>query len=281
MIPPDLLRAFVAVAECGSFTTAARQLGTRQSTVSQQIRRLEDLAGRRLLERDTHRVALSAEGEAFLDHARRVLEAHGRLDAHLSGLHLRGQLRFGACEDFVLSALPEVLALFSSRHPDVDIALTVGLSETLYEQFDAGLLDIVFVKKRRGERRGVIAWRETVGWVARPEFRLDPGAPVPLLIYPPPSVTRALALDTLDRAGRAWRVAFTCPGLGGLTAAARAGMGVMPHSLRLIPPGLAALRPAGALPDLPAIEFAVIRPGGKNPVTEALTAAILHWANAA
>jgi hypothetical protein len=93
---------------------------------------------RRLLARDTHRVALSAEGQAFLDHARRVLAAHGQMDAHLSGLRLRGRLRFGACEDFVLSALPDVLALFSRRHPDVDVALTVALSETLYDQFDAG-----------------------------------------------------------------------------------------------------------------------------------------------
>lgn len=278
MIGPDLLRAFVTVAECGSFTGAARTLGTRQSTVSQQIRRLEELAGRRLLARDTHRVALSAEGEAFLDHARRVLDAHGRMDAHLSGLRLRGQLRFGACEDFVLSALPDVLAQFSRRHPDVDVALTVALSETLYDQFDAGGLDIMFVKKRPGERRGVTAWRETVGWVASPDFRLDPGEAVPLLLYPPPSVTRALALDTLDRARTPWRVAFTSGSLSGLTAAARAGLGVMPHSLRLVPQGLAPLRPPGTLPELPAIEFAVIAPGGHNLAAEALTAAILHWA---
>lgn len=280
MIGPDLLRAFATVAECGSFTGAARLLGTRQSTVSQQIRRLEDLAGRRLLARDTHKVSLSAEGEAFLDHARRVLDAHARMEAHLAGLRLRGQLRFGACEDFVLSALPDVLAQFGRRYPDVDVALTVALSETLYEQFDAGQLDIIFVKKRPGERRGVTAWRETVGWVAAPEFRHDPAEAVPLLLYPPPSVTRALALDTLDRARVPWRVAFTSGGLSGLTAAARAGLGVMPHSLRLVPQGLAPLRPHGALPELPGIEFAVIGPGGRAPAAEALTAAILHWAAA-
>lgn len=279
MIGPDLLLAFVTVAECGSFTGAARVLGMRQSTVSQQIRRLEDLARRRLLARDTHRVALSTEGEAFLDHARRVLAAHGQMDAHLSGMRLRGRLRFGACEDFVLSALPDVLALFASRHPDVDVALTVGLSETLYDQFDAGQLDMVLVKKRKTERRGVTAWRETVGWVSRPDHRVEPGEPVPLLLYPPPSVTRALALDTLERERRTWRVAFTSGSLSGLTAAARAGLGVMPHSLRLIPQGLAPVRSHGDLPELPGIEFAVLGPGGNHPAAEALTAAILHWAD--
>ncbi|MFW9777186.1 LysR family transcriptional regulator, partial [Brucella melitensis] len=50
---PDLLLAFVTVAETGSFTAAARALGTRQSTVSQQIKRLEASLGRSLFSRDT------------------------------------------------------------------------------------------------------------------------------------------------------------------------------------------------------------------------------------
>jgi DNA-binding transcriptional LysR family regulator len=78
------------------------------------------------------------------------------MDAHLAGMRLRGRLRFGACEDFVLGPARRAGAV-ASRHPDVDVALTVGLSETLYDQFDAGQLDIMLVKKRpdratRGDR---------------------------------------------------------------------------------------------------------------------------------
>jgi molybdate transport repressor ModE-like protein len=275
-IPPDLLRTFAAIADTGSFTAAARSLGLQQSTVSQHIKRLEALSGRRLLDRDTHRVALTPDGESVLEHARQVLEAHERMARFLSDTPLRGRLRFGACEDFVLSALPDVLAAFVRRHPEVDLELAAGLSEDLYDRFDAGGLDVVFVKRREGDRRGVTAWREPIAWVGRADHRLDPDAPIPLLLYPPPSVTRAKAMAALEASRHPWRIAFTSASLAGLSAAARAGIGVMPHSLRLIPPGLAPI-PTG-LPALPDIEFVVIGPGGLNPVAEALIAVILQWA---
>ncbi len=279
MIHPDLLRTFIAVAEAKTFTGAARALRLRQSTVSQQIRRLEEAVGRRLLDRDTHRVALSAEGEVMLDHARRVLDAHERMGRYLTGTPLRGRLRIGASEDFVLSALPDVLADFGRRYPEVNLELTAGLSEDLYEAFDAGSLDILFVKRRTGDRRGVVAWSEPIVWVGRADTRLPAeDAPLPLLLYPPPSVTRARALDTLEAIGRPWRVTFTSASLTGLSAAARAGIGIMPHSARLIPPGLAVLPANAGLPPLPVIEFVVIGPGGHNPVADALTSAILQWA---
>ena len=262
LIPVDLLQTFVAVAEAGSFTGAGRRLGVRQSTISQQIQRLEEWTRRRLIDRDTHRLALTAQGELVLDHARAILDRHTRLQRHLSAAPLRGRLRFGASEDFVLSALPDVLAAFVRRNGEVDLELTAGLSANLYDAFDAGLLDLILVKRRTGDRRGVTVWQEPIAWGAHPDFRVDPTAPLPLLLYPPPSVTRALALETLERQGRDWRVAFTSASLTGLTAAARAGIGVIPHSGRLMPAGLAAVAHEPGLPLLPGMEFVVIGPGG-------------------
>lgn len=281
LIPVDLLETFVAVAELGSFTGAARMLGIRQSTVSQHVQRLEQRAGRRCIDRTTHRVMLTPDGEVLLAHARAILDGHRRLQNHLSAAPLRGRLRLGASEDFVLSALPDVLAAFARRHPDVDLELRAGLSDDLYDAFDAGQLDLIFVKRRQGDRRGTSVWQEPIVWVGHPEFPLVQDAPLPLLLYPPPSVTRALALDLLERSGRSWRVAFTSASLTGLSAAARAGIGLMPHSGRLMPPGLSILAPREGLPVLPLIEFVVIGPGGTNPAIDALCATILHWGGSA
>jgi DNA-binding transcriptional LysR family regulator len=278
-IHPDLLRSYAAVAEAGSFTGAARGLGIRQSTVSQHIKRLEGATGRRLLDRDTHRVRITPEGEVMLDHARRVLEAHERMARFLSGVPLRGRLRFGASEDFVLSALPDVLAAFARRHPEVDIELTAGLSDNLFGAYETGRLDILFVKRRIGDRRGLLVWREPIVWVAHPDYLVQASTPLPLVLYPPPSVTRGLALEALETAARTWRVAFTSASLSGLSAAARAGIGLMPHSAKLIPPGLAVLPAATSLPRLPDLEFVVVSPGASHPVADALTAAILNWAS--
>ena len=156
LIPVDLLQTFVAVADVGSFTGAARSLGLRQSTVSQQIGRIEALARQRLIDRDTHRMALTPSGERLLDQARAIIDAHIRLGQSLSETPLRGRLRLGASEDFVFSALPDVLATFARRHPEVDLELSAGLSHDLYEAFDAGRLDVLFVKRKPGDRKSVV-----------------------------------------------------------------------------------------------------------------------------
>ena len=78
---PTLLTSFVTVAKAGSFTEAGRRLGLRQSTVSQHIRRLEQAAGRRLFVRDTHSVTMTADGQAMVALAHRILEANERAPA--------------------------------------------------------------------------------------------------------------------------------------------------------------------------------------------------------
>jgi DNA-binding transcriptional LysR family regulator len=108
---------------------------------------------------------------------------------------------------------------------------------------------------------------------------VDNGAPLPLLLYPAPSLTRTKAVEALEKARRAWRIAFTSGSLSALTAAARAGLGLMPHSARLMPQGLAVIAPGRGLPRLPDIEFVILGPSGRNPVSEALTAVILQWAS--
>lgn len=134
MYDPAQLRTFLAVAQTLSFTRAARRLGVRQSTVSQHVRRLEDAAGRQLFTRDTHRVDLTVDGEAMLGFARTILAAHERAAAFFTGTRLRGRLRFGVSEDFVLTRLPEILESFRHDHPEVELELTVELSGTLQQR---------------------------------------------------------------------------------------------------------------------------------------------------
>ena len=73
MLDPRLLRAFVAIADAGSFTAAADRLHMTQSTMSQQIARLEDAIGRALVDRAARPVRLTVTGERLLGHARRIL----------------------------------------------------------------------------------------------------------------------------------------------------------------------------------------------------------------
>jgi DNA-binding transcriptional LysR family regulator len=276
MLEPVLLESFLAVAQARNFSEAGRRLGLRQSTISQHIRKLEDAAGRRLFVRDTHSVMPTADGEAMEDFARSILEANERARRYFAGSQLRGRVRFGASDDFVASRLPEVLADFVRLHPLVDLALSVEMSATLYQMLDAGELDVVLCKRRPGDERGRLVWRDRLAWIGTDATRIDPMQPLPLILCTPPSLTRAMALETLERAGRPWRIVCSSGSLSGLRAAALAGLGVTVHAHGLMPEGLSEMPPAYRLPDLVDVEFVVLGATRqeRGPAAE-LSAAIL------
>jgi DNA-binding transcriptional LysR family regulator len=270
---PNLLTTFVTVAKAGSFTEAGRRLGLQQSTVSQHVRRLEEAASRRLFVRDTHSVALTADGEAMLGLAQGILEANERARRYFAGSELRGRVRFGASEDFVQSRLPEVLREFTRVHRAVDLELTVGLSGGLLETLDAGELDLVLAKRRPGEDRGQLVRREKLVWLGGDAALADPERPLPLILYPPPSISRAIALEVLERTGRSWRIVCTSSSFSGLNAAALAGLGITVQGDGFVPAGLTVLP---GLPELGHIEFVIAGPGRtlRGPA-DALATAIL------
>lgn len=266
MLDPTLLQSFLAVAQTRNFTEAGRRLGLRQSTVSQHVRKLEQEAGRRLFLRDTHHVVPTADGEAMVGFARSILEANDRARQYFTGAQLRGRVRFGTSEDFVSSRLPEILRDFTRRHPGVDLELTVDLSATLNARIDQGELDLVLAKRRTGEARGQLVWRDRLAWICGPGLKVDPQAPVPLILYAPPSLTRTVALEALERASRPWRMVCTSGSFSGLRAAALAGLGVTLHARSLMPEGMVEAPATLRLPEAGEVEFVVTtRRGARGP----------------
>jgi len=258
---PVLLRTFLVVAETRGFTRAAHQLGLRQSTVSQHIRKLEAAAGRTLFLRDTHTVELTGDGEAMTGFARTILDGNERAMAYFAGPELRGKLRFGASEDFVHGPLPDILRRFRRTHPLVDLELTVELSGVLHQRLRAGEVDLVLAKRQAADQAGRSIWRERLVWTGAADTVLPRDVPVPLIVYPPPSITRARALEALREHGRAWRIACTSGSLSGLRAAALAGLGVAVFARGLIPDGLVELAPDTDLPDPGETEFMLTHRG--------------------
>lgn len=276
MLDPVQLSTFLAVAQTRNFTEAGRRLGLQQSTVSQHVRKLEHAAGRRLFVRDTHSVTLTPDGEAMTGFAQSILDANARARAYFDGSQVRGRVRFGTSEDFVSSRLPELLRDFVRRHALVDLELTVGLSAALYESLDAGELDLVLAKRRAGDERGRLVWRDRLAWIGAPGTYIDPALPLPLILYNPPSITRSVALEALERSGRPWRIVCTSGSLSGLRAAALAGLGITLHTRGLMPDGMVEMPDEGGLPDVGEVEFVVqaARPGMRGPAAE-LAQAIL------
>lgn len=119
----ELFETFVRIVEAGSLSAAAVQLGTTQPTVSRRLRALEDLLGLRLLQRSTHVMKLTEDGERCLAGARGLLENWHALDAGLRGAAARpeGTLRVVAPHAFGQERLLEPVVDFVQRHAGVAV----------------------------------------------------------------------------------------------------------------------------------------------------------------
>jgi len=142
------LKAFVAIAESGTFTAGAERVHITQAAISMQIRQLENETGTRLFVRAPRRVLLTEAGEYLLERARVILREHdAALEelAALTGAH-KGRLRLGTASAGVGGEqLPRILRELRKNHPGAETSLVSGTSAQLVQQVLAGELDAAFV----------------------------------------------------------------------------------------------------------------------------------------
>jgi DNA-binding transcriptional LysR family regulator len=243
-IDTDLLRAFVAVADRGGFTPAARALSRTQSAVSMQIKRLEASTQTDLFEREGRTVRLTRHGEAFLGYARRMLALQEEAFRALAAERVEGPVRIGAMDDYGTRVLPGLIAAFCRDYPSVSVGRR---------------FDLVLAMHPAGTRRGEVVRREATIWAGSRTHATHERDPVPLALAPQPCLFRDWSLAALDKAERRWRLAYMSPSLGAVEAAAASGLAVTVLKASMLPPTLRALTPRDGLPKLPAAEIALHR----------------------
>ena len=275
MLDFELLRAFVTVAECGGFHRAAERLNLTQSTVSQQIKRLELETKRPLFRRTTRSVALTDDGEMLLGEARRLLQLEETARHRLGAPRLSGTVRLGVVGEVAEGSLPSALARFAALHRGVKLEVQIGLSMELIEQLNAGRLDLVCAARPPGTTKGRLVRRESLVWAAADTFDFVPGAALPLALYRERSILREVALAALQEGDLTWEIVYTSPSLTGLRAAALAGLAIMPLPESAVVAGLRILDAEAGLPRLPDIELAIYEKPRPDKAAAALTAAML------
>jgi DNA-binding transcriptional LysR family regulator len=260
----DLLRAFQAVVETGSFAAAAEQLGCTQPAVSLQVKRLEAMFGQTLVARA--RPARATEpGQTVLGYARRMLrlndELLGRFDEGREGV----VLRVGIPNDFSVAMLPAALSRFAAAEPGVVLDLQSDLSVTLLEGLRSGQFDVVVaMTTERVSDLAVKTWSERLVWVAAPNVKPGAERPLPLICYPEGCVYRARMLKRLAEEGIHWRIAMTSPSYTSIIAAVEAGLGASAFAESTAPAALMAER-RKPWPDLGTVSVGLYRhPDGSN-----------------
>jgi len=245
----DVLRTFVTGMEVGSFAKAAERLGRSTSAVSAQLKKLEEQAATPIFRKAGRGLALTEAGETMLGYARRLIELNDEAASAIRGIELEGWVRLGLQEDFGEAVLPEVLGRFARAHPKVRIEARIGRSHDLAERILSGSLDIALA----WHNGATLPYSRPIAdvqmrWIgpAKPvAVRAGNGEALPLVALDAPCLLRTVATETLDRAGIAWRMAFSSPSLGGIWAAVAAGLGLtirtdigLPANVRAIAPGM-------------------------------------------
>jgi DNA-binding transcriptional LysR family regulator len=209
--------------------------------------------------------------------ARNVLSACDQAAAYFTGSRPRGRLRIGISDDLALTRLPRILHEFRQDNPLVDFDLTVDQSGLLHQRLEGNKLDVFIGKRPSGEQRGQLVKRERLVWVGIPSTKLDLTRPLPLVIYPAPSLSRTEMRRALNRAGLPFRSVCLCRGVNGLIGAVAAGIGISALAASLVPAQLTALGPAHRLPELGTIDLVLLTNArtAQRPAVRALISTVL------
>ncbi|QRF61527.1 LysR family transcriptional regulator [Variovorax paradoxus] len=260
-LDPELLKAFVAVADHRSFTRAATALNRTQSAVSMQIKRLEERLGTELFHRTKVNVDLSLAGEGLLGYARRILLLNDEAVGHLQQHKVEGRVRLGVMDDYGSFVVPPVLASFVAAYPRIHIEMETGLTARMPERLGEDF-DLVIAMHPEGQGGGELLRREQAVWATAVSQSVESQDPLPVALYPQGCLFRQWATEALDASGRPWRLAFVSHSLAAVESIAAQGLAVTVVKSGTFPPRLRALSERDGMPRLPGADIRLHRAAG-------------------
>lgn len=259
-VPLDLdqLQSFCAIADCGSFTEAARRVNKTQSAVSMQIKRLEERLGHALLSRDGRTVSLTQHGEALYSRARKMLKINAEIMDLFDDQEMAGAIRFGVPDDYAVRLLPVILSSFQKTHPKIIIDVRCAASEELLAGMKQGRYDLICFTQGTNREYGELFRTEKMFWVAAQGGQALHMDPLPIA-GGQACCWKDNAVEVLDRLGRDYRVAYTSSNALAIASAVLTDLaiGFLPESA--LQPGMLAIAEDKNLPRLRDAEIALLR----------------------
>jgi DNA-binding transcriptional LysR family regulator len=269
----DLLRTLVAIAETGNFSAAADRLGRTPSAVSMQVKKMEEMVGAALFVRDSRSVSLTRDGEALLQHGRRLLALNREMMTRFARPDLVGEVHLGAPDDVAERFLPTMLRHFAETHPGVILNVLVDGTRRLKEMVDEQTLDLAIVtvgSSMTNAEGAEVVHTEPLVWAALAGGVAVEQTPLPISLWEEGCTWRAAALDALTKDGRDYRVAYQSAHISGQRAAILADLAIAPIARSHLNNRIVeACMPSG-LPSLPDCSLAlVVRDEPSAPVEAA------------
>ncbi len=255
----DQLQSFCAIADCGSFTEAARRVNKTQSAVSMQIKRLEERLGQTLLTRDGRSVSLTHHGEVLYERARKMLRTNAEILDHFNDSDLAGSIRFGVPDDYAVRLLPVILSSFQRTHPKIAVDVSCMASEELLNGMKAGRYDLIVFTQGTDHNFGELFRTEKMFWVSSHGGRALASEPLGIACGPNCCIWRKDAMEQLERSGLDYRVAYTSSNATAISSAVLSDLaiGFLPESA--LQPGMRVIGEEYGLPRLADAQIALTR----------------------
>jgi DNA-binding transcriptional LysR family regulator len=282
MLDLDLLRSFVSVVDAGGFTRAGERVHRTQSTVSQQIRRLEETFGQPLLHRNGKSVTPTEGGERLLSYARRILALAEEARDVVARPAGEGIVRLGIPEDFAAQRLTEMLSEFARSRPGLRLDVRCDLSVSLRRDVERGELDLALLKRDLGDTGAIATWPERLHWVTSARHPVDIRRdPIPLAVFPQGCLYRNRAIHALETSGRAWHIAYTSPNFASIQAAVSVGLGISILPKTAITGEHRVVGAKSRLPSVANTELALLAAPDASPATHRLAELLANFCAAA
>lgn len=256
------LRALVAVADAGGVTRAAGFLHLTQSAVSMQLKRLEELLGVELLDRNGRSVAFTASGDQLLGYARRMVAMNDEAVMRLTAQEYAGTLRLGVPHDIVYPAIPHVLKQFNAAYPALRIVLESSHTRTLKDMFAKGECDVILTTETQVDAGGQTLAKRPLYWIGAPGGAAWRQRPLSIA-YGRLCTFRPLVMAALDAANIPWQMLLEADNDSAIHATVSADLAVHTAIEGTEPQHLCRIDHGGALPDLPAQMINLYKSGDK------------------
>jgi len=265
-----LLRAFVAVADTGRMTTAARVVNLSQGAVSQQIKRLETLFGCELFRRDADSVRLTREGERLMVRAQRLIALNDEIVNEMRATEFSGEVRLGVPHDLVAMLMPPILRVFRQAHPNVLVTLISDTSKSLAAQLLDGAIDLTLLTESKLGPSDHRLLTDRLVWVGAKGGDAQTRRPLPVALGNETCAFRASAVQALTKAGIEWRAICQVGSLEPVFATLEADMAIAAFLSRTVPERLDVIDD-GILPKLSQHLISLrTSPSGMDPVAQEL-----------
>ncbi len=275
-----MLRSLISVVETGSITETARRLGRTQPAITLQLQRLEELTGKAIFIHEGRRLFLTTEGETVLKFARSILSLHDELLSQLASPDIEGHVVLGTPDLYAAFMLPSILKIFRKAFPRVQIQLNCSLSTPLVGCVKRGEVDIALVTRMNDFTGGQVVRLEQLIWMTGEQSTAHNEAPIPLALLPPGNIYRDHAIERLEAARLRWRIACISDSVGGLQAAAFAGIAVTVLGRSALVRNMRELGPKEGLPPLPKVDLLLYKsPGTTSKAAGALHEYLAHYLN--